>query len=270
MEINEIKSKLGRLGIKPSKRFSQNFLISENIARRQVEAAGIQDGDRVLEIGPGLGVLSKHILDKTKNVQFIEKDPHLAGFIREEYSADVISGDAMEEDLSGFDVVIANLPYHISSEITVRLLEAGFRTAILMFQKEFAVHLTASPGSRDYSRITVFREFYSDAEIIMEVPKSNYYPVPKVDSCIVKLEGHEPPFQPRDIDQFFKIVRILFSHKKRTVRNALVSETGVLGTTKEELKPLLTDLPFADERAFNLPPEKIYEISEYVYKILKE
>lgn len=267
MKVSEIQTALRKLGIKPSRKHSQNFLLSEDVARWQVEAAGIRDDDKVLEIGPGLGILSKYILERTKNAVFIEKDPALARFVDEEYEANVICADALETDLTGYDVVISNLPYHISSEITVRVLCGNFRTAILMYQKEFAAHLTASPGSRDYSRISVFREFYSDAEAIRQVSKDHYYPVPKVDSSIVKLTSREPPFQPRDIDHYFNVVRMLFSHKKRTVRNALLSEAGTLASNKKELKPKLEDLPFSDDRVFNLAPEDINKIAEFIHNL---
>ncbi|MCK4757531.1 MAG: ribosomal RNA small subunit methyltransferase A [Thermoplasmata archaeon] len=267
MNVSEIQGTLGKLGIRPSRKRSQNFLLSEDIARWQVEAAGIRDDDKVLEIGPGLGILSKYILEKTNNAVFIEKEPALAKFIENEYGANVICGDALETDLSGYDVIISNLPYHISSEITVRVLRGNFRTAILMYQKEFAAHLTASPGSRDFSRISVFREFYAEAEVIKQVSKSNYYPVPKVDSSIVKLSSREPPFQPDNIDHYFNVVRMLFSHKKRTVRNALLSEAVALASTKKELKPKLESLPFSDDRVFKLAPEDINKIAEFIYNL---
>ncbi|MCK5038868.1 MAG: ribosomal RNA small subunit methyltransferase A [Thermoplasmata archaeon] len=267
MEPGEIKSILGGLGIKPSKRYSQNFLISEDIARKQVEAAGIESGDRVLEIGPGLGILTRYILERTDNAIFIEKDPHLAGYIEKKYKVDVICDDALAVEFPDVDIIVANLPYHISSEITLRILESGFKRAILMYQKEFADHLIAQPGSRDYSRITVAREFYADAEFIMKVPKSMYHPSPKVDSMIIKLSSREPPITPRDKDHFFKIIRLIFSHKKRTVRNALLSEAGILGISKPELRDKLEGLPHADERAFKLTLEELNDIVEFVYNI---
>ena len=267
MEPGEIKSILGGLGIKPSKRYSQNFLMNEDIARKQVEAAGIESGDKVLEIGPGLGILTRYILEKTDNAIFIEKDPYLAGYIEKKYGTEVICDDVLAVEFPEVDIVVANLPYHISSEITIRILESGFKRAILMYQREFADHLTARPGSRDYSRISVAREFYADAEAIMTVPKSMYHPSPKVDSTIIKLSAREPPITPQDKEHFFKIVRLIFSHKKRTVRNALLSEAGILGTSKPELRNKLEGLPHADERAFKLTLQELNEIVEFVSEL---
>ncbi len=269
MESREIKSILDELGIRPSKRYSQNFLLNEEIARKQVEAAGIEIGDRVLEIGPGLGILTKYILEKTDNAIFIEKDPYLAGYIEKKYGAEVICDDVLGVDFPEVDIIVANLPYHISSEITIRILESQFKRAILMYQKEFADHLTAQPGSRDYSRISVAREYYADAEAIMTVPKSMYHPSPKVDSTIIKLSAREPPITPLDKEYFFKMVRLIFSHKKRTVRNALLSEAGILGISKPDLREKLAGLPHADERAFKLTLEELNEIVDFVHDIEK-
>ncbi len=261
----EVKSLLQKYSVRPSKKAGQSFLTSHRIAKDIVSSANLTKDESVLEIGGGLGILTQRLAQCAKTVYVVEKDVRLVRALREILSGldnvEVIEGDALEIDFPEVDKVVCNLPYSISSDITFRLLEeVKFESATLMYQKEFADHLIAQPGSRDYSRITVAREFYADAEFIMKVPKTMYHPSPKVDSMIIKLSAREPVITPRDKDHFFKIIRLIFSHKKRTVRNALLSEAGILGVSKPELREKLEGLPHADERAFKLTLEKLFRM----------
>ena len=266
MSPKKVKEILNQLGIKPSKARSQNFLTDENIASWQVEQADIQPEDIVLEIGAGLGILTKHILEKTKNLTVIEYDRVLAGYLEKEYGneIEVICEDVLKCELPKFDKVISNLPYHISSEITAKLLIHDFDAGILMYQKEFAAHLVAKPGSKNYSRISVLANYYAESEIIKTVPKGAYYPAPKVDSSIVRISPRPAGFTPADETFYFDIVRMLFSHKNRKIRNALVSEARQLGIDKSEIKKWADDVPYADDRAVTLAPEQLNEIVNWL------
>lgn len=253
------------LGLKPSKAIGQNFLKDKKIAEWIVEQAGIRPGDRVLEIGPGLGILTGHILRKTKSYVGVELDARLAGHIEKKHGVEIINADVLGTDLPEFDKIVSNLPYQISSEIINKLLvECEFQRGILMFQKEFALHLVASPGNRAYSRISVLASYYADCEIIRHVPKDAFYPAPKVDSAIVKLTPRPATFRPSDEKYYFDLVRVLFSHKNRKIRNALVSEHRRLGVGKEDIKGWVDEVPHANDRAVTLAPEKLNEIAEWL------
>lgn len=260
MNLKKTKEILRRLDITPSRRKSQHFLIDDGMAEWQVEQADIKVGEKVLEIGPGIGVLTEHLLSKTGNLTAIESDSRLAKYLEEEYGIEVICADVLDVKLPEFDKVISNLPYHISSEVTRLLLGQQFSKAVLMYQKEFAGHLVANPGSRDYSRLTVMVKYFSDATVIRDVPKESFYPTPKVDSAVVELTPHPPLFIPRDEGFYFDIVRLLFSHKNRKVRNALLSEYRWFSQSKDVVFEWVDHLPFADERPVKLSPEEINDI----------
>ena len=264
MSPKKVREILSQLGIKPSKARSQNFLTDENIASWQVEQADIRKDDIVLEIGAGLGILTRHIMEKTENLIVIEYDRVLASYLEKEFNIDIICEDVLRCELPKFDKVISNLPYHISSEITAKLLVHDFKAGILMYQKEFAAHLVAGPGSKNYSRISVLANYYADCEIIKTVPKGAYYPSPKVDSSIVRIKPRPAGFTPKNEKFYFDIVRMLFSHKNRKIRNALVSEAKQLGIEKSEIKKWADEVPYADDRAVTLAPEKINEIVEWL------
>ncbi len=269
MNVSEVQKTMKKLNFMPSKKKGQHFLIDSNIARWQVDKADIESNETVLEIGAGLGILTRLILEKTENIIIIEKDPTLAGYLKNELGVEVICADVLDIELPEFDKVVSNLPYHISSEITAKLLAHDFDRGILMFQKEFAKHLVAKPGSRAYSRISVLAGYHADSEIVKLVPKGAFYPVPKVDSAVVEIVPRAPEFTPPDKDFYFLVVRVIFSHKNRKIRNALVSEHRQLGASKVDLKSMVDDIPHADERAVTLSPIQINDIADMLVKIVK-
>lgn len=260
---------LRSLGIRPSRSMGQHFLVEEKIADWMVDRAGIKEGQHVLEIGPGLGILTDRILAKTSRLTAIEKDERLAAHLEQrlaahleqKYGMEVIMADAMECPLPEFDKVVSNLPYQISSVITMKLLDQGFEKGLLMYQKEFADHLVAQPGTRSYSRISVMTQYRAECAVVKVVSKGCFYPVPKVDSAIVEIIPRPPDFHIESGEMYRIIVRALFSHKNRKVRNGIMSERGQLGLTKEEARDLSEHLPHADRRPVKLCPEELAEIA---------
>ena len=266
MTFRGVTGDLKRLGVRPSKNLGQNFLRDGTIAEWMVSAAGIEPHDRVLEIGPGLGILTEKLAAATDNLVVVELDRRLAENMKKS-GIEVIQGDALEIELPDFDICVSNLPYQISSGITMKLLDKGFRKAVLMFQKEFAEHLVARPGDSSYSRISVMAGYRSESNIIRQVPKGCFYPVPKVDSAIVQIVPRVPDFEITDEKTFQETVRILFSHKNRKARNGIMSEHQALGLDKDGARELAEILPYMDERPITLSAKKLADISNAVFKM---
>ena len=251
---------------KPRKSLGQHFLVDEALADWIVEQANINEGDRVLEIGPGRGILTGRLKALTNNLILIERDERFVTHIKNELDLNVIHGDALKVEVPDFDKVVSNLPYQISSGITVRLLEMGFESGILMYQKEFAEHLVAKPGKRAYSRISVMVGYRAECEIIRRVPKGSFRPVPKVDSAVVSIRPRAPNFTMDSEPYFQKVVSILFAHKNRKVRNGIVSEHRRIGLEKKEAKELAGKLPYSDIRPRTLSPGQLAEIADALLK----
>ena len=266
MTFSRTGSELKELGLRPSRDMGQNFLTDSDIADWIVQQADISTDERVLEIGPGLGILTKRLKKLTGNLVVIELDKRLADHIEMKYRIEIILGDAVKVKFPEFDKVVSNLPYQISSPITFKILDMKFKKGVLMYQKEFAQHLVAQAGERAYSRISVMAGYRADCKIIKDVSKENFHPVPKVDSAVVEIIPRKADFEMLDEETFRIIVRALFSHKNRKVRNGIVAEHKVLGLEKDAAKELAEKLPYYDQRPITLAPAKLAEISNYIFK----
>ena len=195
-------------------RLGQHFLVDGEVARRQVEFAGIGSDDTVLEIGPGTGVLTGVLSGLAGRVIAVELDEKLAGSIRREFpSVEVIVGDARTVDLPDFDKVVANIPYYISSEITFRLLGLDFDSGVVMYQREFAERLCAEFG-RGISRLTINAAVRAKCTLLEIVPRSAFRPVPRVDSALVGIVPRELEEHPDGafLDRFLTAV---FSQRRK-------------------------------------------------------
>ncbi|MHA2143420.1 MAG: 16S rRNA (adenine(1518)-N(6)/adenine(1519)-N(6))-dimethyltransferase RsmA [Candidatus Thorarchaeota archaeon] len=221
-----IRALLRKYSITPEKSLGQSFLINPTVARKTVESANIDSSSRVLEIGGGFGMLSEKLAERADRVYVIEIDKKLVLALREilsEYSnVEIIHGDALTMDLPEVDRVVSNLPYSISSPITFRLLEeARFQFAILMYQYEFAQRLVAEPGSSNYSRLSVDIQYLARVREIMHVPASDFYPVPAVDSMVVRVDRRrDGPFA-QDKSIVFWLVHGIYSYPNKVLRKAL-------------------------------------------------
>jgi len=263
MRASEVREILGRLGMRADKRLGQHFLIDDRIARRQVEFAGIKRSETVLEIGPGLGALTRLLLRKTENVVTVEKNRRFCRYLEDELpSLRIIEGDAVKVDLPQFDVVVANLPYQISSPMTFKLLERKFDRAILMFQKEFAERMVAGRGEEGYSRLSVQVYYKSEAEIVEGVPRSAFYPQPEVESAVVSLKPRSPPFKVADEALFSHLVDKLFQHRRKTIENGISLSWRDFGDSLEKVKKTVRRTGFSRKRVEELSPEEIGELSD--------
>jgi 16S rRNA (adenine1518-N6/adenine1519-N6)-dimethyltransferase len=185
-------------------------------------------GKRVLEIGTGGGVLTDALLRRGAIVRTIEVDKTLLPNLERLFPGQIgsgqlkiICGDALKVPLPKFELVIANLPYSISSKITFRLLETGFESAVLMYQLEFGKRMIASPGNDEYGRLSVMTQTYADVEMILKLPPEAFFPPPEVWSIVIKMTPHEPLIPIRDRSVHAVLVKKLFSHRRKTVKNGL-------------------------------------------------
>ena len=218
--IAEIRDSLLEAGISPRKILSQNFLVNSTILDRQIEYAAITEKDTVLEIGGGTGVLTERLAKKAEKVFCIEYDTMLANYLRKKFANQshviIIEGDVLKLELPEANKIVANLPYHISSPITFKLLESEFEIAVLMYQLEFAKRMIAQPKTDDYSRLSANLQYQAEVRILEKIAKGNFYPPPKVDSAVVEIKRLEKEL-PVDTKSFGIITRILFNTKNKLV-----------------------------------------------------
>lgn len=237
----------------------QHFLTDIHAVERIASVLDLQ-GRRVLEIGPGRGVLTRALLSHGAQVVAIEIDTNLVSFLNNEFSHEIatgsftlISGDATRVPLPDFELVVANLPYSASSKITFRLLETGFEAAVLMYQKEFADRMLADIGTRDCGRLSIMVQTFSRATRCFDLPPGAFSPPPAVYSTVVRIEPRPPLFPVQDRDIYADIVRVLYAGRRKTVRSILKNTGSLFGTQKVQL--LLSSL---DPDILASRPEELY------------
>lgn len=259
-----MKAVLGSMGKRPSKRLGQNFLLDDSVLERAVRAADLSAKDTVLEIGPGLGNLTEELLRTGAHVVAVEQDPEFCKFLERRFGDRIrlVRADAVKAFLPEFNKVVSNLPYQISSPITFKLLDLGFDTAVLMLQKEFAERMTATHGTSEYGRLSVGVYYRSKCEILFNVSRAAFWPQPKVDSCVVRLVPRKPPFKVANEEVFFRVTKAMFSHRRKKVQNSLLTDPSVASLVEGLEKESLAGLPYSGQRAEELSPEMIGEISD--------
>ena len=246
---------LRRTGKRPKKRLSQNFLIDPNVLPIIIEAIEIEDADLVLEIGAGLGYLTKTLGDNAKTVVSVEVDTDLYAELQHEFEdyprIRIVQADILKLNL--FPIlagvprlnvkVVGNLPYHITTPILWKLLAHCelISSCVLMMQTEVAQRIVASPGGKDYGALTVAVSYYARSEILRSFSSNQFYPIPGVDSALVRLRIEETPsVEVGDEALFFRILRAAFQFRRKTLRNAMLRarlpvSNGVLDEIFEEL-----------------------------------
>jgi 16S rRNA (adenine1518-N6/adenine1519-N6)-dimethyltransferase len=268
MKASEIKSLLTALDIIPSKSRGQCFLVDEDVARRQIALAVIDKEDAVLEIGPGLGILTKALSKKAKKVVAIEQDRRLCKYLGAMglTNVELINADALKIDFPEFDKVVSNLPFQISSPITFKFLEHRFGTAVLMYQREFAERLVEERG-RNSSRLSVKLYYKAKTKILETVPKNAFYPEPDVESAIVRLSPRSPPFKVEDEALFFRVVDCIYRHRRKMIQNCFKENWRWFVKDRNAMKAITKELPFTDKRAEELTPEDMGELSNQVSRL---
>jgi len=221
------------------KRQGQNFLIDPAVAERMAGYAMLGQGDCVLEIGPGTGNLTSVLASRAESVWAVEVDPVLARLLDGRFSnVRVVNADALRVELPDCRKIVSNLPYQISSKITYRILSRPFELAVLMFQREFALRMTAPPGNERYGRLAMVTDFFCRAEILEIVPRSAFRPVPAVSSAIVRLLPKTDRPAGVDVEDFMRLSEGLFKSRRKKVKTSL----ALLGISREKLASMNADL----------------------------
>ncbi len=229
--------RLRYLETRAKRRFGQNFLVDQGVVGRIVRVAGVGAGDRALEIGPGLGILTEALVRAGAVVTAIELDRDLAAGIREGMPAvTLIEGDALRVDLAEAMPagdrpwkIAANLPYNVATPILMRLLEHGFESGALMFQREVALRLVATPDDHAFGALSVQVQVRANVEIAIELGPHAFHPAPKVHSCVVRVVpvvpdfGSTPAGAPVTATHFDRVVRAGFAQRRKYVANSLTS-----------------------------------------------
>lgn len=221
--------------ITPNTTIGQHFLKNPAVVSAIVGKAAIKPTDVVLEIGPGTGNMTVPLLKVSKRVVAIETDTRMIREVLkrvegtpEETKLQLVQGDAIKTALPFFDVCVANVPYQISSPLVFKLLSHRpmFRCAVIMFQEEFALRLTARPGEKLYSRLSVNTQLLAKVDQLMKVGRNNFRPPPKVESRVVRIELRNPP-PPVNFTEWDGMVRLLFNRKNKTLRSALLTKPTI-------------------------------------------
>jgi 16S rRNA (adenine1518-N6/adenine1519-N6)-dimethyltransferase len=212
----------------------QHFLVDQNAVQRIAALADVC-GKQVLEIGPGNGALTRALLDRGATVHAVELDGILCEELNDRFSDEirkgtltVLQGDATRCEFPSFELAVSNLPYSVSSKITFRLLDIGFEVGVLMYQSEFARRMTAKVGTKDCGRLSVMVQTYAAVQQCFELPPSCFSPKPQVHSMVLKIFPRHPIFPIDDRQRYANVVRALFSHRRKTVKNCLKGSSGML------------------------------------------
>ncbi len=241
-------------GFKFTKSLGQNFLIDDNIVDKIVAGAGIGPGDKIIEVGPGIGTLTREMASRAEALMAVEIDKNLIPILADtlgDYdnvkivNEDIIKADIrglIDENLGGGPVkLVANLPYYITTPIIMRFLEENINVTdiVVMVQKEVAERMNAQPGGKDFGALSVAVQYYCDTEIVAKVPRHLFVPQPNVDSIVIALRVRpERKYKVDDEDLYFKVVKAAFGQRRKTLLNS-ISSMGNLA--KDQVKEALEE-----------------------------
>lgn len=232
------------------KKFGQNFLIDTHVLEKIVEAAGVQSGDFVLEIGPGIGTLTQYLCEGAGRVLAVEIDPNLIPILKETLAGydnvEIVHGDILKQDIQAIAdrynggrpiKVVANLPYYITTPIIMELFESHVPLAnvTVMVQREVAERMQAGPGTKAYGALSLAVQYYAVPYLAANVPPNCFMPRPSVGSAVIRLDClGRTPVEVRDERLMFRLIRASFNQRRKTLLNGLVNG-GVLKLSKEEV-----------------------------------
>lgn len=247
MDIKDYKTQelVKKYNFKFSKSLGQNFLIDDSVLNDIVKGADVNEEDFVIEIGPGVGTLTAHLLNKAKKVTSIELDNDLIPILKEELGDNenfsLIHNDALKVDFNEIIgdeksvKLVANLPYYVTTPIIVNLLKNGynFKSLTIMIQKEVAERIDAEPNCKEYGALSLLVQYYCNTKIVRKVAPSSFIPRPKVESIVIRLDRLEKPrVEVTDEKFMFELIRNSFNMRRKTLWNGVKN----LGVNKDDLK----------------------------------
>lgn len=278
MEKNSTKEIVNKYNFKFTKSLGQNFLIDSQVLTDIVEGAEINNNDFIIEIGPGVGTLTKELLKAAKKVMAIELDSDLVPILKEELkdyeNFQLINKDALKVDFNEIIgeeesvKLVANLPYYVTTPIIAKLLNGHykFKSLTIMIQKEVGERIAAKPNTKEYGALSLLVQYYCDIKIIRKVAPSSFMPKPKVESIVIRLDRlDEPKVKVKNQELFFKIVRASFNMRRKTLWNALKS----LGINKDLLEKALGEAEIDPKRrGETLSIEEFGRLSDCINELL--
>ena len=282
--LEETRFIMKKYNIKANKNLGQNFLISQEVVEKIVDCSEITKEDLVIEIGPGLGTLTKYLLEKAGKVICIELDTKMLQILEDRFllynNFEIINDDVLKVDLKNIIKkekenpeikkvkIVANLPYYITTPIIMKLLEEELEleSITVMIQKEVADRLIAIPGQKNTGAITYSVYYYATSEGILEVPNNSFIPEPEVTSKVIKLNIRKKPVvNPKDKEKMFKIIKCAFMQKRKTLLNSLTN-TKIFDNKQQGIE-ILNSLEINENiRPEELTLEQFAEISDNLYK----
>jgi 16S rRNA (adenine1518-N6/adenine1519-N6)-dimethyltransferase len=254
-DLNTVRALLAKSGIRPRKRLGQHFLQDPSIIDQIIAQARFTNTDVAIEVGAGLGALTIPILAHVSHVVAVEKDPLLIAILKERLplkerkKITLVAGDMLKlpvkEIYDTFNQklkILGNLPYNISSPFLKKLMDNRncIKTAVLMFQYEFAQRLVAGPRKKEYGALSVITQYYARVSPLMRIKRQAFYPKPKVDSMVIEIDFEKPyPSQAEHELLFQRIVKAAFGHRRKTILNSL--ERGLAPVSRETLEEALEE-----------------------------
>lgn len=283
--INDIKALLGRHGFHFSKSMGQNFLIEAWVPQQIAAASGAAPETGVMEIGPGIGPLTSQLAKLAGKVAAVELDrslfPILAETMAPYDNVTIVPGDVLKLNLDAFvvehlsgltPIVCANLPYNITTPVLTALIDSKrFASITVMIQREVALRICAAPGTADYGAFSVYCQYYTQPELLFDVPPECFLPAPKVTSAVIRMVPRSaPPAEIKDEALFFRLVKAAFAQRRKTLLNALSAAFGSQ-LDKDTLRSLLEECQLPqDIRGERLGINEFARLSNAIFHRLNE
>ncbi|MGA1819537.1 MAG: 16S rRNA (adenine(1518)-N(6)/adenine(1519)-N(6))-dimethyltransferase RsmA [Thermoplasmatota archaeon] len=275
-----INSELRSFSKRPLKRHGQNFLKDVSVCKQIVKNIRIENGSRVVEIGPGLGILTNELLQAGFRVKAVEIDADLVDYLQNRFEnvekdrIEIVNQDAVrlirEGGLGDNPYIVSNLPYNISSSLMGELLDSidlskgtrGFSEAIIMFQREFGERLVAGPGSKTYGKISAMFSLKMEHEVLFKVSRTKFFPQPKVDGIVLRFRpNREPSCIPSDDSVLRKVLTVAFINRRKMLRNSLNPHSIDVDISDDEMLGILESRGISDRRPETLGPCDFVELS---------
>jgi 16S rRNA (adenine1518-N6/adenine1519-N6)-dimethyltransferase len=270
--FEELQKAMMEAGVFPEKKYSQNFLVNDEIVHELVASASLTDKDHVLEIGGGTGIVTRELSNTPARVTSVEFHTPLAQYLKKKFAntknVSILEKDFLQVDLSTipFTKVVAAPPYAISDDIMYALFAHGFSRASLIWQLEFAEKILAPPGSSEYHPLSVIGQYFFDGKIARKVTPKSFYPIPNHFSALLVLNARKKAVRFKDYPIFVSWLKTIFRFKNKTVNNAIsqMEKNPVKGMNMQHSRDAIRDSELSEEKVFLLEPEEFVELFEMI------